>query len=300
MQTPIPILDPLFEEPTDGTIVTGDLVMLTSKDATNIVDRMGFEGQRQADGPHIGMLADMMVNGEFSPGSQITFAIDAAGAPHLVDGQHRLLAAARAEWDGLWHVRVMWGDTQDATGVYALLDGTQKKRPPAVIGKALGLTGIGEKMQAVCISSARYQNTWRSDYALPQSCKVPPIRDNISRAKEFLPQLADAERVLGAVNISTPARRKLMSSMVLAVIVETLAGAPEEAMSFWRSVGSNGDGIAGQLRDTLIEGKPTKASQYYNARLAAHAWNQRKSDQKLRRDNNKVLQVESTTLEIPV
>ena len=78
------------------------MVDLSWEDAEAITRRMPFERQRDADKTHIGMLADMFLNGEFAPGSQITFAIDEDGNPRLVDGQHRLRAAAQAKWDGIW------------------------------------------------------------------------------------------------------------------------------------------------------------------------------------------------------
>ena len=88
--------------------------------------------------------------------------------------------------------------------------------------------------------------------------------------------------------------------MVLAVMVETLANSTgSEVREFWTAVATHGAGIAGELRDGLIAGKPAKSRQFYNPRLAAQAWNQRNSTAKLRKDNKNNVVVDTTTLEIP-
>ena len=300
MQTPVPVLDPLFEEPTDGSHVTGAMLELTPDDIGAILAQMGFERQRDADPVHINMLADMFANDEFAPGSQITFALDERGSPKLVDGQHRLRAAVQAHWTGAWNVRVVWGGVHEATGVYTLLDAYQKKRPAAVIGRALGLVGLSERTLGVAVAAARYQNDWRTEYKLPGVCKYPPVRDNISRVKERLPYFVEADGILNAGNVSSLAKRRLTTAMVLAVMVETLANSTgSEVREFWTAVATHGDGIAGELRDGLIAGKPAKSRQFYNPRLAAQAWNQRNSTAKLRKDNKNNVVVDTTTLEIP-
>ena len=298
MNTPVSILDPIFEEPTDGSGVTGAMAHLTKEDAEAILQTMGFERQRDAGVVHIGMLTDMFTNGEFSPGSQLTFALN-SGRPVLVDGQHRLRAAVAAAWEGLWHIRVLWGERQEAKGVYTLLDSYQKKRSASVIGRALGWDGLTERMQSLIIAAAAYQNQWREEYDLPTGCKVPPVRDNINRGTERLPYFRLADRILSIGNASSQAKRKLTTAMVIAVMVESLVASEAEATTFWTSVVTNGDGIAGELRDGLIAGRPLKAKQYYNPRLAALAWNQRNATGKLRKDNSRVIHLAGTTLEIP-
>ena len=299
MQTPVPVLDPIFEEPQDGSGVSIGEVLLTPEDAKSVLDSMSFERQRDADPTHFGMLADMMINGEFAAGSQLTFAFQSDGSPRLVDGQHRLRAAILADWTDKWNVRVMWNPVQDAGGMYVLLDGYQKRRPPAVIGRALGLSDLHDRMQGVAIATARYQNQWRRDYEPPLMCKFPPIRDNISRVKDRLPHFLEADQILNLDRTSAKARRKMTTAHVLAIMVETLACSPdEEAREFWTAVASNGDGVAGELRDTLIAGKPPRSGALFVPRLVAQAWNNRHGD-KLRRDNQRVIKVDRTTLEIP-
>lgn len=300
MNTLIPKLDPIFDEPKDGSMVTGAMVKLSMEDMGIILSQMSFERQRDADKDHIGMLADMFTNGEFAPGSQITFAIDEYGFPRLVDGQHRLRAAVQAHWEGHWNVRSVWGSVHNAEGVYTLLDAHQKKRPTAVIGRALGLVGLSERTIGTAVAAARYQNEWDTEYNLPGGCKYPPVRDNISRVKGRLPYYVQADELLNASNVGAQAKRKLVASMVLAVLVETLAQDLDgEARAFWMLVATNGDGIAGELRNALIEGKPAKARQFYNSRLAAAAWNQRNSSVKLRKEHQKTIPLSTTTLEIP-
>ena len=302
MKTPVPILDPIFEEPEDGAGMTAGMVTLSPEEAKVIVEEMGFERQRDADSTHIGMLADMMMNDEWAEGSQLSFAINESGIPKLVDGQHRLLAAAAAQWEGMWNVRVLRGSVQGARPLYALLDGYQKKRPPSVIGRSLGFIGLSDRMQGVVILAARYQNQWRVEYTNPGDPPIayPPIRDNIARVQERLPAFREADALLGAGAGSAPAKRKLLGAMPLAVVVETLAGKlAVEAREFWTAVSTYGDGVAGELRDGLVEGKvPAKAGHFFNPRLAASAWNQR-GNGNLKREYKKDITVEGTTLEIP-
>ena len=302
MQTPVPVLNPLFEEPQDRAVMTAGMVMLSPEEAKVIVEEMGFERQRDADSTHISMLADMMKNEEWAEGSQLTFAINESGIPKLVDGQHRLLAAAEAAWAGAWNIRVLWGTAQGARPLYALLDGYQKKRPPSVIGRSLGFVGLTDRMQGVVILAARYQNQWRVEYKNPGDPHIayPPIRDNIARVTERLAAFREADALLGAGAGSAPAKRKLLGAMPLAVVVETLAGdLAAEAREFWTAVTTYGDGVAGVLRDGLIEGKaPPKAGQFFNPRLAAAAWNQRGKG-KIKRGYKRDIKVEGTTLEIP-
>lgn len=300
MKTPVSVLDPAFDEPTDGSGVTGAMVHLTTEDARAILQTMSFERQRDADPKHIGMLADMFTNGEFAPGSQITFALNQRGAPVLVDGQHRLQAAVAAAWEGPWHVRVLWGESLEARGVYVLLDSFQKKRPAGVIGRALGLDGITDRMQNLIIAASSYQNQWRTDYTNPPGCTVPPVRDNISRAMERLPYFRAADRILGIGNASSQAKRRVTTAMVVTVMVETMAADEAEATTFWTAVVTNGDGIEGELRDGLIAGRPVQSKQFYNPRLAALAWNQRNTSGKLRKDKVRVIPLEGTALEVPV
>ena len=264
-----------------------------------ILGQMSFERQRDADLQHIGMLADMFRNGEWIEGSQLTFTLDQFGNPKLVDGQHRLRAAIQAGWEGVWAARVLF-ENDSAASMYTLLDAHQKKRPPHVIGRALGFGEFSVRMQSAMISAARYQNQWRSEYILPDGCYTPPVRDNIARATERREAFAAADKILGGANVSAPAARKLLGAMVLAVVVETLVGdEADEATEFWQAVSTNGGGIAGELRDRLLEGAPRKAGRSFIPRLVANAWNQRNAEKLKKSTSNKVVVPETTTLEIP-
>ena len=301
MKSPVSVLDPLFEEPKDGAEVTGAMVTLTPADAEAVIRTMCFERQRDADRAHIGMLADMFANGEFAPGSQLTFAINGGNIPLLVDGQHRLRAAVKAKWQGVWHVRVLWSEVHRAAPVYALLDSHQKKRPASVVGRALGMDALSDRMQASMMSACRYQLEWSRDYTLPANCKVPPVRDCITQVKELLPQFEAADSIFNAINVSSQAKRKLMSGKVMAVVVETIASTlGEEAHDFWSNVATNGPGVAGELRDRLLVGPPPKSTQFYNPRLVAQGWNHRaKPSLPKHRHKNTVLAVDGTSLILP-
>ena len=220
--------------------------------------------------------------------------------PVSVDGQHRLRAAHQAQWDGLWNVRVVWSDAHRAAPVYTMLDSYQKKRPAAVIGRALGLTSLTDRMQGTAIAVGNYQNQWRTEYSLPQGCKYPPVRDNISRVRERLPYFEQADEILSAGFVSSLTKRKIMTGMVLAIMVETLANSSNgEARDFWSDVAGHGGGVPGELRDNLLVAPPAKSRQFYKPRLAGLAWNQR-NNETLRKDYQRVVAVKGTSLEIPV
>ena len=302
MDTPVAVLDHIFEEPTDGSRVSLHSVTLTPEDADAILDRMSFERQRDADRGHIRMLADMMGNNEWAAGSQLTFAFDEVGGiPKLVDGQHRLRAAVQAQWTGTWNIRVMWPtEVQNSVELYVLLDGYQKRRTPAVMGRALGFEGLHERMQNVVIATAKYQNQWRSDYEAPLGCSHPPIRDNVARGKDRLASFIEADQILANSRASSKARRRMMTAQVMAIVVETLACCEDnEAREFWTAVATNGDGVAGQLRDALIAGKPLRAGAMHTPRLVANAWNGRKGSKLRNYRNRRTIPVQGTTLEIP-
>ena len=303
MKTPIAVLDCIFEKPKDDSDVSNGMVTLTPKDAEAILSRMNFERQRDTDWPHARMLADMMLNNEWAAGSQLTFAFDkVTNEPALVDGQHRLRAAVLAKWTGAWNVRVMWpSDVQNVVGLYVLLDGYQKRRTPAVMGRALGFDGLSDRVQMVVIAAAKYQNQWRpSEYSPPGACSLPPIRDNVARGHKRLDDFKKADHILNMGTTSAKARRRMMTAQVLAIMVETLAVAEDsEAEDFWTGVATNGNGVAGELRDSLIAAKPPRAGAMYTPRLVAGAWNTRTADKLRVPRPGKKLKVEGTALEIP-
>ena len=223
-------------------------------------------------------------------------------ASALVDGQHRLRAAVLAKWTGAWNVRVMWpSDVQNVVGLYVLLDGYQKRRTPAVMGRALGFDGLSDRVQMVVIAAAKYQNQWRpSEYSPPGACSLPPIRDNVARGHKRLDDFKKADHILNMGTTSAKARRRMMTAQVLAIMVETLAVAEDsEAEDFWTGVATNGNGVAGELRDSLIAAKPPRAGAMYTPRLVAGAWNTRTADKLRVPRPGKKLVVEGTALEIP-
>ena len=304
MKTPVEALNPLFaEDPEDGVEVTTELVYLSAEDAGEIVQSMNFERQRDADWRHIGMLSDMMTNGEWAAGSQITFAFKDDDSPSLADGQHRLQAANQSGWSGYWDVRILWkGLPRHIRGIYPLLDAHAKKRPASVIGRSLGLTGLSNTMQGKIISAAELQNKWRTDYSLPLSCKTPPVRDNIDRAQTRLQHFREADALLQHGSVSSPVRGKLYAANILAIIVETLAECEgEEANTFWQEVATQGSGTAEWLRNMLLTKRPSRAKGspgLFLPRAAATAWNSWHSGKQPKMVYDKDLGIDKTALVI--
>ena len=73
----------------------------------------------------------------------------------------------------------------------------------------------------------------------------------------------------------------------------------DSARVFWTDVATNGNGVAGELRDSLIAGKPLRSGAMYTPRLVAHAWNNRDSEKLRVPKAGKKIPVTTTTLEIP-
>ena len=293
----IPALRRAAALPPAGENLTIRTATLTPEDDQEILDLMFFNRQRAVIPGHVGMLADLMINGQFRAGSQITFALNDIGNLVLVDGQHRLQAAVTANWTAKWSIRVLWNDP--AKNAYIVMDTSVRQRSAAVIGKAVGYDGLSNRAQNAIIAAARYQNLWRSEYQMPVLCNTPPVLDNVARANERLDAFLAADPIINEKHATTQIKRRLATPMVMAIMTETLYALPDEAVSFWTNVANNGRGVAGELKDALIEGRPTKAAANYIPRLAAHAWNQRDSEARIRREHRRPLRVEYTTLVIP-
>ena len=75
----VPALRTATAMPPAGEDFTIWTATLTPEDAQEILDQMPFERQRDVVPGHVGMLADLMITGQFRAGSQITFAPNEVG-----------------------------------------------------------------------------------------------------------------------------------------------------------------------------------------------------------------------------
>ena len=288
----------LTTEPEDGYPNTGVMIDLTPEELKEILS-VCFVLQRDVNPAHVGMLAYHMMNDQFTPLSTLTFCLDEDGELVLVDAQHRLEAAIVADWTERWFVRCLRTPQYTPRKTYTLLDTTQKERGPAVIGKALGLQSLSDRLEKRIVSASRHQLSWNTEYENPPLCRVPPYQDCTDHANAMLHTYEIVDTIINGPDVHTHIRNRLISPMVLAVISETIHEMEEEAKEFWTAVATTGTGIAADLRNLLIEGRPNRASNFYAARLAGHAWNQRHSTTSLRRENRNPLKVAHTALVIP-
>ena len=303
MTTPnmaVPALGPALTPPTDNTDETWAAITLTPEDAHAILTHRSYLDEHDIDFLHVGMLADKMQAGEWLPLSQITFVISATGEPQLVDGHHRLHAVIVAGFTDKWIVCSFWNQRYSGSDMHKKLNSVREPRGDADIGRVLYYDQLTEQMQSIIITAARYLNHWNSQYQLPELCHTPPQRDNIARARERLDAFREVDLVIQEKGVASHIRTWLATPTVVAIMAETTAGEPGDAASFWRAVATNGNGIAGELRDRLIEQPPREAGNYYRARLAAQAWNQRKSPGRLRAEYRRPIRLEGTSLVIPV
>ncbi len=275
-------------------------IVITPEDAQLILNTFSYPNQRDIKLPHTGLLADMMAHDQFMSGSLLTFADDQNHKPVLVDGQHRLTAAIVAKWTGTWIIRYCWEPRFSATNIYTILDTSQAPRTNSVIGLSAGFDQLSKRAQRVIVSASRYQNLWRTDYQLPTHCTTPPARDNLARAAMRMQAFHKADQILSDRNGNTDVRSRLYSPIIHAIVAETLYCTPWEAETFWQGVIHNDAGMAAELRNYLIKGRPPKSNAFYLPRLAASAWNARHSDTKLRREYRNLIPLESTNIVVPV
>ena len=296
---PVQALAEALSPPTGNSDRKVTQVTLTPQDDQNILDLMSYHRQRHISRPHVGNLADSMINGEFVPARLITFAPDHNGQHVLVDGQHRLQAAVDAHWTGEWVICALWGEHNNARDVYLRLDTSQKERAPKVIGIAVGHDHLSRRIQEVMVATARYQNLWRESYRNPPFCHVPPPRDNLERLEDRMHAFEQVNEIFDDKRVKAHTRRRLSSPMVLAVITETLHTSPDDASIFWRQAATDGTDIAGTLRELIIVSRPAHiTSPHYAPRLAAQAWNQRQAS-RLRQTHKNGVKIATTDLEIP-
>ena len=286
--------------PTDGRRAKISVVTITPEEAHYILNVMSYTRQRKINPGHAGMLADSMSNNEFIPWREITFAPDQNSNPMMIDGQHRLLAAAKAGWTEEWVICCLWAKEFNIDTSYIRLDTSQKERNASVIGRAVSdYQHTSGHVQKSIIKAAAYQCTWDTEYELPRHCYTPPNRDCMNRVKRQMAAFEKADQIMNQSDVRAHIRRRLASPMVLAIMAETLYTMPQEAEGFWRAVAVSDGGIASDLHSLLLEGKPPKTTVHYIARLAAQAWNQRASNGRLRRENRNPQRLSRTSIVVP-
>ena len=272
-------------------------IELTTDEVQEILAVMCYERQRTVNPAHVGMLADMMLHKEFLPLRLLTFCIDDVGQLALVDGQHRLEAALTSGWIGRWLVCCIRGDEFPADKAYTLLDTSQKERSAAVISKSIGYDQLYASLQTAVVPASRYQCQWSTEYENPLMCKIPPTRDCIDRGNSMIAAYEKLDKIIFHPDTRNLTKNRLTKALVVAVITETIHTTGAEAEKFWTLVATNGTGIAADLRNLLMSGRPQRnAGKNYTARLAAHAWNQRNSSGNLKRTNSKILRLARTKL----
>ena len=288
----------LTTEPEDGYPHTGVMIDLTPEELKEIL-AVCYQRLRTVNPAHVGMLAYHMTNDQFAPLSTLTFCLDEDGELVLVDAQHRLEAALVADWTERWFVRCLRTPQYTPRQTYTLLDTSQKERGPAVIGKALGLQSLSERLEKRIVSSSRYQCSWSTEYENPPLCRVPPYQDCNNRATKMLHAYEVVDTIITHPDVRANIRNRLISPIILAVVSETIYQMEDEAKEFWMAVATQKTGVAADLHDLLIDVPPNRSSRFYAARLAGHAWNQRNSTGTLRRENRNPLKVVHTSLVIP-
>ena len=237
----IPALEP-FE---NGEQSLG-VVTLEGRDSLVIAEQMAFEHQRDQDFKHIGNLADVLDHGEWVGKSLLLFARDIEGRLWLIDGQHRLRAHAEyarrsnsaAEHE--WVVQVVSDIPPEEA--YARLDAMQKKRPAAVVARALQLK-VPAFLIKTCLSAAAYGIRYRSkadDKTEVAGSKVvidTPYRDR----RDYIHERHSAFEAAGKIMFGLSAndsrvRAAVASARILPICIETIMTSAEKATSFWRGV----------------------------------------------------------------
>ena len=266
------ILEPFVgENPIDFGIIKTDRL-----EAAHIHSTMGFEHQRLLDPGHQAALVDLMNNGEFLDGSQITMAVNGDGVLHLVDGQHRLAAFSSSDIESMeWAVRVIRDGRPDAA--YAYLDATTKKRPGTVIGEALGFSDC--PTQAVTAAGFALEYQIPKGYRLPGDTKAVPLRDKIKYVREHRGVFSRIRLLIDqAVQGGTMTKRQgrmLSAARSLPVIVETFE--THGGVKYWDDFFAGSIPMAAEVYERL-QGKPAKGPATWASRVLSCAWNDRDKD----------------------
>ena len=297
--TPPALAAALQPDPDPTVTVSNRHILLTWEEAAATLKLFRYQRQRKTIKGRVGMIAYLMRNGDFWEGSQITFTLDAQGRMALGDGQHRLEAAVQAQWSGSWDVRVMWKVPTEQ--FYIKMDTAVSPRSNADIANAVvGYEHLSPRVRIQVLNVARWLNTWRTDYQLPDLCTTPPVEHNIQMANERLDALEQVDRIVNDARATTKIRNRLSSAPVMAIMTETIHTTSDEAIDFWTEVATSGNNlIARTLATVLIEGRPRRAPGNYIARMVARAWNQRRNTGRLRREIHKPIKVDGTSLVIP-
>lgn len=295
------VLEPYTRE--DNPVVHG-LIEIDAPTAGVIVERLAFERQRLADKDHIGMLADMMLRGEFRQMSQLTFVRNTKqkGSLKLVDAQHRLRAQASLPADHPsmeWSVRVLVDEDPRVT--YAYLDAYQKKRSAAVVARSLGFEGLSERALASCVAAAGILLHYNTEYTPPEITRGNvSLSDKIGYIDQHLDVFQRVDQALNALNV-VKLKRRLYNSRIQSVIAATVAAMGESATEFWTSFAEAPSGPLRDAADRLHGEVPRKAPRSYHSRVVAAVWNHhiRGRDKKISIPMLPELRVEGTPLLIP-
>ena len=222
----VPALRRAAAVPPVGEDFTIKTATLTPEDAQEILDQMLFARQRNIVPGHVGMLADLMVSGQFRTGSQITFTPNEQGDLVLVDGQHQPPGRHRRNLD-------------------CQVDHTDNVELP----RRIRLHRHGYVRVTVVVSRRRQGGGLRlplepgpkyhhlrcslpeplgSDCQIPILCNTPPVLDNVARATERLEAFQAADLIINDKHATTQIKRRPATPIIMAIMTETLRAFPEE------------------------------------------------------------------------
>ena len=200
--------------------------------------------------------------------STLLYARDENGDQRMIDGQHRIKAALRAEWRGRWDIQCLWAPHQTAAAMYIRVDTAQSARSAADISRAAGYDSLSETMGGSIVRVAKYLLAWDPDYENPPGTSGPFPEDVSYILTYYEDALHHADAIIASSTTDPTLKDRIKSPMVFTVMAATIHQHGAEAIKFWRNVVNFIGDMPKQLALELIKPRPRNAPPRYYGKVA--------------------------------
>lgn len=238
-----------------GWLRDGRRVVVDADLARFILENHNYKAQRNIKPYQVRRLAVQMKNGEFTPGSQMTFAVLPDGSAHLVNGQHRLKAIIEVDTQVEFQIRINEAaDEAELSRLYYREDYTSAPRTANDVAKALDLAGT-YKVSKTVASAAFMCGVIIADGLRAAGGRYEDETLNTADGRKaaiepYWPQVRRYDEIVNKADAQL--RRKLIVASVMAVALVTLKHQPEKAIPFWTGVAENNGLRKGDPRRSLV------------------------------------------------
>ena len=228
------------EEPKDihSRIIQGDMT-LTPDIAKEVLEHCHFDGQRKVFYYQVRLLADMMTNGEWLPGDQITFCELPDGKKVLANGYHRMSSIIQSGVSNLFNIRIIQAKDMNAVRrAYITFDTGTRSRSEAEVINAMGIAdefGLTKQMSAAIYKAAPLlANGMRHYNYQTSSIEIKNVTQRIMLADDLWALGKKYQDLISGAAYRH--RAKMLLSGVCGVAIATIKWQPEIASRFWPRV----------------------------------------------------------------